>query len=243
MNRKLLFLNSLANSAASPVYNFYLILVMDLSSLIEHIGQRLQEPLPGRKAQLSLFSEQGLSEYKNRFQRYEQEVDPATTRQSGVMIMLYEKEGKIFFPLIQRPEYDGVHSGQIALPGGKKEESDKDIIETALRETFEEVGIEKSEIQILGTLTPVYIPPSRFWVNVVLGYHSAIPSFTPDDHEVASIIEFPLTRLFEENNFEERGVITSGNLTMKAPGYLYQDYFIWGATSMILGELKEVVRG
>jgi len=216
---------------------------MSLTVLIEQLTQRLQQPLPGRKAQLSLFSDQGLSEYKNRFQKYEQEVDPATTRQSGVMIMLYEKEGKIYFPLIERPVYDGVHSGQVALPGGKKEESDADIIETALRETFEEVGIEKSGIQILGTLTPVYIPPSRFWVNVVVGYYTEVPSFTPDAREVASVIEFPLDRLFEENNYEERGVITSGSLTMKAPGYIYQDFFIWGATSMILGELREVVRG
>jgi len=94
----------------------------------------------------------------------------------------------------------------------------------------------------LGVLTPVFIPPSRFWVNVVVGYSKSLPAFIPDQREVASVIEFPLGQLQQLESVEEREVMRAQQWKMKAPGYVFQDHFIWGATSMILTELRELVK-
>jgi 8-oxo-dGTP pyrophosphatase MutT (NUDIX family) len=214
---------------------------MELITLIDHLRKKMQQPLPGYKVQLGLYSEQGLKEYENHLQKF----DPASeqnTRQSSVLILLYEKEGQIFFPLIQRPEYDGMHSGQIALPGGKVEPSDEDVQATALRETFEEIGIPTKGITVIGSLTPVFIPPSRFWVNVLIGYSTNLPAFVPDKREVDAIIEFPLEHLNHSEFIEEREVMRTPQWKMKAPGYVFQGHFIWGATSMILTELREMIK-
>lgn len=215
---------------------------MELKILVDHLQKRIQQPLPGYQAQLGLYSAQGLNDYQKHLQNFEQESDKNPSRQSSVLILLYEKDGQLFLPLIQRPEYEGVHSGQIALPGGKVEPEDEDIIATALRETWEEIGVGTEHIKVLGTLTSVYIPPSRFWVNVVLAYSLSIPDFIPDKREVASVIEFPLSHLSYPEFIEEREVIRSQQWKMKAPGYVYENHFIWGATSMILSELRELVK-
>lgn len=214
---------------------------MNLTTLVHHLAEKLQLPLPGYEAQLGLYSSQGLEEYKNHIKNFDPDTE-SNTRQSSVLILLYEKEGKVYFPLIRRPEYEGVHSGQIALPGGKVEASDPDILATALRETQEEIGIPPEHIQTLGVLTPVFIPPSRFWVNVVVGYSNSLPAFIPDQREVAEVIEYPLDQLQEISFIEEREVIRAQQWKMRAPGYVYQDHFIWGATSMILTELRELVK-
>jgi len=211
---------------------------MDLTALVDHLTLRLQQPLPGHRAQMARFSSQALSDYEKRFEEAAKEA----TRQSSVLILLYEKNGQVFIPLIKRPEYEGVHSGQIALPGGKVEPGDKDITATALRETWEEIGIATDQVSVLGTLTPIYIPPSRFWVNVVLGYCKDEPSFVADAHEVASVIELPIAHLQSIQHIEERSVMSSQTFNMKAPGYVYEDHFIWGATFMILGELWELLK-
>lgn len=214
---------------------------MELMTLVDHLQQKMQQPLPGYKVQLGLYSAQGLKDYESHLKNF----DPASdqnTRQSSVLILLYEKDGKVFIPLIQRPEYEGVHSGQIALPGGKVEPSDTDVQATALRETFEEIGIGPEHITVLGQLTPVFIPPSRFWVNVVLGYSQKMPPFIPDKREVASVLEYPLDQLEQLAFIEEREVMRAQQWKMKAPGYVFQDHFIWGATSMILTELRELIK-
>jgi 8-oxo-dGTP pyrophosphatase MutT (NUDIX family) len=214
---------------------------MKLITLIDQLQKRMQAPLPGYAAQLGLYASQELEEYERHLKNVEQDTDQPT-RQSSVLILLYEKDGQVFLPLIQRPEYDGVHSGQIALPGGKVEPEDQDIIATALRETWEEIGVAPEQITVIGLLTPVYIPPSRFWVNVVLGYSSSIPVFIPDKREVASVLEFPLEHLKDINQVEEREVVRAKLFKMKVPGYVFEDHFIWGATSMILTELRELIK-
>ena len=214
---------------------------MELMTLIDHLQHKMQQPLPGYTVQLGLYSPQGLTDYQNHLKNYDP-INEQNTRQSSVMILLYEKEGQVCIPLIQRPEYDGVHSGQIALPGGKAEPYDADFQATALRETYEEIGIGPEHITVLGQLTPVYIPPSRFWVNVVIGYSKNLPAFVPDQREVASVIEFPLQHLKLPEAVEEREVMRAQQMRMKAPGYVFQNHFIWGATSMMLTELRELIK-
>ncbi|MDB5274634.1 MAG: pyrophosphohydrolase [Chitinophagaceae bacterium] len=212
---------------------------MNLTILIDQLKQQLQQPLPGHKAQMALFSKEALSDYEKRL---EENYNSTTTRQSSVLILLYQKNEEVFMALIKRPEYDGVHSGQIALPGGKVEPGDKDIIATALRETQEEIGITSEHIHVLGTLTPVYIPPSRFWVNVVVGYMTSSPQFIADSREVASVIELPLEHLQDLSHINERSVLGGQTLKMKAPGFIYQNHFIWGATFMMLTEFRELIK-
>jgi 8-oxo-dGTP pyrophosphatase MutT (NUDIX family) len=213
---------------------------MELMTLVNHLQKKMLQPLPGYKVQLGLYSPQGLKEYENHLKNFAP-ASEQNTRQSSVLILLYEKDGQVFFPLIQRPEYEGVHSGQIALPGGKVEPSDKDNTATALRETSEEIGIAAEHIKVLGQLTKVFIPPSRFWVNVVIGYSQNIPAFIPDKLEVASVIEFPLDHLEQPEFIEEREVMRT-QWKMTAPGYVFQEHFIWGATAMILTELREMIK-
>lgn len=215
---------------------------MELKTLVDHLLKRMQQPLPGYAGQLGLYSPQGLTDYEKHLQNFELESDKNPSRQSSVLILLYEKDGQLYLPLIQRPEYDGVHSGQIALPGGKVEPEDLDVVATALRETQEEIGISPEHITLLGVLTPVFIPPSRFWVNVILGYTEQLPDFVPDPREVASVIEFPVNHLQQPLFIEEREVMRSPQWKMKAPGYVFEGHFIWGATSMILTELRELVK-
>ncbi len=214
---------------------------MNLTHLVNHLIQRLTQPLPGQKAQLSLMSEKSLRDYDNRIKAYEQRIDPTTARQSSVLILLYEKEGQVCIPLIKRPEYEGVHSGQIAFPGGKAEPDDVDLAATALREAYEEVGIRREEVKVLGMLTPVFIPPSNFWVHAVLAYTTGVPDFVLDQREVAALIELPIHKLEDAELIEERTVVSSANWSMKATGYAYQQEFIWGATSMLLTELRALL--
>jgi len=214
---------------------------MSLGLLVDQLRARMLQPLPGQDIQLSLLSKENLLDHKAYLKSYEG-ASASESKQSSVLILLYEKNGILYCPLIQRPEYEGVHGGQVSLPGGKVEPDDVDLVATALREAYEEIGIPSEHVNVLGMLTPVYIPPSRFWVNVVLAYTKVIPNFIPDAYEVAAVIEFPLTHLEEEHAIEERSIPVSSFLNRKVSGYKYEDYFIWGATSMILTELRSLLR-
>src|SRR5210317_681881 len=111
--------------------------------LIQQLQSRLKNPLPGRDVQYLMAPD-------SRKVREEIIVKPENPKPSSVLIALNQKEDDWYFPIIQRPEYDGMHSGQISLPGGKMEEIDHDLHETAVRETIEEIGINPDGLLILG---------------------------------------------------------------------------------------------
>ena len=164
---------------------------------------------------------------------------------SAVLILLYAIDFKPYFTLIQRQEYDGAHSGQIALPGGKREE-DETLKETALRETEEEIGVSSEKIIVLGELTEVYIPPSNFIVTPFIGYMDERPEFIPEIKEVASVLEVPLEQLMDDSLLKEKKIqVTKYSPT---PYYLEVPYFelnfetVWGATALILNELKTILK-
>lgn len=206
-----------------------------LTNIVQELTLRLQSPLPGRDIHMALMSERRLKEFESK-------QDTSGARESSVLILLYETDGIVFFPIIRRSEYDGVHSGQIALPGGKKEETDADLIATALREANEEIGIKAYEVKLIGVLSQIYIPPSHFLVNVVLAYTETVPDFVTDPYEVAELINFPLNHLLKDDIIEQRHVATAKDYSMKAPGFVFKEYFIWGATAMILNELKSLIK-
>ncbi|WP_271766069.1 NUDIX hydrolase [Aquimarina algiphila] len=165
-------------------------------------------------------------------------IEERNPRNAAVMMLFYPKEGITHIVLILRPDYEGVHSGQIALPGGKVEQHDLNYKETALRETQEEVGVNTNTVKVIKTLTKVYIPPSNFWVHPFLGFTEKRPDFVAQEEEVAKIIEVPLSKLLDERNVVPQKLSTSYAKNIEVPSFELNGYVVWGATAMMLSELK-----
>jgi 8-oxo-dGTP pyrophosphatase MutT (NUDIX family) len=139
---------------------------------------------------------------------------------------------------MQRPEYDGTHSGQVSFPGGKVEEFDEDRIATALREAREEVRIIPEEVTILGQLSELYIPPSNFLVFPIVGYSNKRPDFIPDEREVVDIIELPLAEILKPENIGTTSIVANKIFRFDSPTFVFNERIVWGATAMMLAELK-----
>ncbi|MHC1707210.1 MAG: CoA pyrophosphatase [Bacteroidales bacterium] len=207
---------------------------MSLSVLSKYLEKRLQLPLPGNEAHLPLSS-------IRRIRALMQNKDLSNARKSAVLLLLYpDNQNDIYTVLIQRPVYDGVHGGQISLPGGKAEPSDPDLIYTALRESKEETGIVPEEVTILGTLTELYIPPSNMIVLPVIGYQPSHPDFNIDPTEVEDLIVLSLKELLNPDNFQQQAV-SVGLWTDIVPCFNIRGNIVWGATAMILNELKMIL--
>ena len=165
-----------------------------------------------------------------------------TPREAGVLLLLYPgADGALHFPLIERASdlKADRHRGQIALPGGKREPEDATIVETALRETEEEVGVPRTHIEVLGQLTPLYIPVSNFRVTAAVGFAERRPVFVRQETEVARIITGSLAELFAEDAVRHRDVAIDGRLTLKqVPYFSLGGEVVWGATAMMLSEFR-----
>ena len=196
---------------------------------INNIKNSLSLPLPGEAAHREMLSAQRMKEL-NTFTHI---VPPVN---SAVLIMLYKKENEWYIPFIKRAIDNHVHSGQIALPGGKFETCDKNLEETAMRETFEEIGIPIEDIIILGKLTPLYIPPSNYQVYPFIGYcRNPNPNFKPDTKEVDLIIPIPV-KLFSELETRQNREFNVLQLQFSTPCFEINENKIWGATAMIINE-------
>ncbi|MFD2600564.1 NUDIX hydrolase [Flavobacterium suzhouense] len=163
-------------------------------------------------------------------------------RRSAVMMLFYPKDEKANLVLIKRNAYEGVHSSQISFPGGKAEPEDKDLAATAVRETFEEVGVVPSDIDVIMPFSDIYIPPSNFLVSPYLGISLAEPSFIPNPDEVVEIIELPLDVFLDDSIVIETDLQTSYAQRMSVPAFKVGQHIVWGATAMILSELKETIK-
>jgi 8-oxo-dGTP pyrophosphatase MutT (NUDIX family) len=205
-----------------------------INPFVEKLRRALSDPLPGEQVHQLMKARRANGE-PILFNK------PVTVRESGVMILLYEKNGIPFFPLIQRPEYDGVHGGQIALPGGKREKSDQDLVETALRETEEEIGIPAIDIEVIGQLSSFYVGASNFEVVPSVGVLRKTPSFVPEVAEVAEIVECAVDDFLRADAIKEKKMDVRG-FPLIAPYFDVMDKVIWGATAMMLSELVAVIR-
>lgn len=196
---------------------------------INNIKNSLSLPLPGKTAHSQMLSAQRMREL-NTFKHI---VPPVN---SAVLIMLYKNNNEWYIPFIKRAIDNHIHSGQVALPGGKVEISDENLKITALRETFEEIGIPQEEITILGELTPLYIPPSNYQVYPFIGYcRNPSPNFKPDNKEVDHIIPIPV-RLFSETGTLQNREFNVKQLHFSSPCFEIDGDIIWGATAMIINE-------
>lgn len=191
--------------------------------------------MPGPAAQAKLAP---VSQVEARFKLKPQ----PNARRGAVLILFYKKANDWYFPLIQRPEYDGHHGGQVGLPGGKVEPNDKDIIHTALRETEEEIGVSQASIKVLGSLTDLYIPPSKFLVSPVVGWVEGVPSFVPDPVEVDEILETSLQELLHPEAIQHTAEPPGISSPLETPYFALQERVVWGATGMMLSELSHILQ-
>lgn len=195
----------------------------------------LTEPLPGLSAHQKLASHRVLDIESIM-------KDVKNPRYGSVLILLYEHQNTLFTSLMMRPQYEGVHSGQVSFPGGKREDNESPK-ETALRESHEELGIIPTEVEIIGQLSEIFIPPSRFLVTPFVGKTRARPNFQLDPFEVESLIEVPLSVLFNDQiQSIQQITLPMGRGLYEAPCFQYNNHIIWGATAMIINELKTLAK-
>jgi len=164
-------------------------------------------------------------------------------RKAAVLMLCYpDINNQTRFVLILRKKYPGVHSNQVAFPGGKVEDSDNDLIDTALRETEEEVGVAASSVKIIRSLTEVYIPPSNFLVQPHIGIVYNTPEFIPQLEEVEGIIEVLLSDFLDDYAIFFKELSTSYAKNIKVPAFKLNNHTVWGATAMMLSEVKELLK-
>ena len=209
-------------------------LFRDTEKFFSFLEARLLHPLPGEPAQNRMTSRSRIptKTYLEQNPNY---------RTSAVLLQLFPHAGEIHTVLIRRPTYEGTHSGQLALPGGKTDETDASVQATALRETLEEVGIVVKPQQVLGELTPLYIPPSNFLVHPFVARLPARPQWKADPKEVDAVIEIPLSVLFDPKVKERRKIPVGKNMIIDAPAYILNGEVLWGATAMIFSELEALL--
>lgn len=165
-----------------------------------------------------------------------------TPKKAAVMMLFYPKNYQTHLALIIRNSYNGVHSSQIAFPGGKVEPEDLNLSQTAIRETHEEIGVHPTDIIVIRAFTEVYIPPSNFMVYPFFGYSQNELTFKLQEDEVAGIVELPLKDFLDDKNIVTNSMKTSYAENIEVPGFLVDEHFIWGATAMMLSELKETLK-
>ncbi|PXX95999.1 coenzyme A pyrophosphatase [Marinifilum breve] len=203
----------------------------DLEQFTQQLNNELNNGLPGFDAQKIMSP--SIREHALK------KSDPSIARDSSVLLLFYPKDGQLYLPFIKRTSGNTSHSGQISLPGGKYEESDSNRTVTAIRETNEELGVDCKKIKILGFLTELYIPISNFMVLPVLGYCKQRPEFKISPFEVEEVIEMPVQQLLSKENISEFS-FTKNDLTINAPYFDAKGHKVWGATAMILSELREI---
>jgi 8-oxo-dGTP pyrophosphatase MutT (NUDIX family) len=205
---------------------------------VMHFADKLKtglKSLPGPQAQ-----EKMAPEHRLPHQQWERYYKGA--RLGGILILFYPIGSRFHTVMIQRPTYEGVHSGQIGFPGGQKEDSDSNLIFTALREANEEVGIVPETLEVLGTLSQLYIPPSNFLITPVVAFSGSRPSFMIDAKEVVEIIEPETAELLDEKSIGLKSITVKEGISIKAPYYDIRGKTVWGATAMVISELNEVLR-
>ena len=163
-------------------------------------------------------------------------------KKAAVLALFYpNKNNETTFLLTERASYKGTHSAQISFPGGKIDDTDFNLQETALREAFEEVGTLPATIEIIRELTDVFIPPSNFLATPFIGFVDKKPRFNTN-YEVAKTIEVLVEDLLNETSLSTVNISTSYMRNMDVPCFKLNDYIVWGATAMMLSEIKELLK-
>ena len=208
---------------------------MQFQTFIEKLTYRLQQPLPGEAAQFRMAPERRITmaEYVA-----SEQVNP---RLSAVLICLFPDNENICTWLMLRPDEQGAHSGQVSFPGGRFESGDIDLQTTALREAHEEIGIDRAKIEVIGTLTDLYIPVSNNLVRPFIGFVKEKPALQKNDVEVKAIIETDISLILNPALKQVATFTGLHNRSIRAPYYNIHGHKVWGATAMMLSELESII--
>ncbi len=206
----------------------------EFTDWINDLRKALSKPLPGKAAHEKLMPETRKRELMTNYVK--------KARKSAVLLLLYPMEGAPAFVLIKRAADGGVHSNQIAFPGGSFEPQDKTLQQTALRESQEETGIYADEVTVIGKLSALYIPPSNFMVTPFAGYLNRQPRFVPNN-EVERIMEISLKELTDPRSFQFKTIKHRTGNEYSVPCFYLQNEIVWGATAMMLNEFLTIVKG
>ena len=209
--------------------------IQNNGDLFKKLELRLKQPLPGINVQKEM------SAYAGGKTGIDFNFN-GIPKESSVLIVLFESGGDVLFPLIQRPLYTGVHSGQIGLPGGKVEEHDIDRIDTALRETEEEIGVKADDVKVLGKLTELYVQASHYNVMPVVGYLPYRPEYIPDPEEVSRVIDGEVGDLISSEKRKVKELLIRDKYKIMAPYFDIKNEIVWGATAMILNEFSAILK-
>jgi 8-oxo-dGTP pyrophosphatase MutT (NUDIX family) len=208
---------------------------MKFELFLKHIEAVKNTKLPGIEAQFKLAPKLRLNYNAKKIKANDPKI-------AAVLALFYPNQNnEVTLLLTKRANYNGTHSGQISFPGGKVEQSDLNLKQTALRETYEEVGIIDEDIEVIREFTEVYIPPSNFLVTPFIGIIYNKPVFKVNS-EVAKIIEVPFSKLIDETSIGSIKITNSYMKETSVPCFKIDDSIIWGATAMILSEIREVLK-
>tara|TARA_R110002051_G_scaffold5108_2_gene27353 strand:- start:21424 stop:22065 length:642 start_codon:yes stop_codon:yes gene_type:complete len=210
---------------------------MDFNYFEQQISKIKDLPLPGEASQFKMAPEFRIDELKliNSTIR--------NPRKAAVMALFYPSVSqRTNLLLILRKTYKGVHSNQVGFPGGKVEKADNGLLSTALRETHEEVGVKPSDITVIKEISEIFIPPSNFIVQPYIGLYKNPKPFIKQDHEVELILEVSLLDFLDENKIVSKKMTTSYASNIEVPAFKLNGYIVWGATAMMLNEIKELLK-
>ena len=206
-------------------------IVTSLEVLRPQLAECLANALPGPAAQRLFAPELAYGRHAG---------PPALgARQAAVLVLAYPHRGDWFVPTMVRTQSMKEHAGQIALPGGSVDAGETPV-QTALREFEEELGASRTEIDVLGALTPINVFNSNFYVRPFLGLCAARPDFRPSAAEVAELIEIPFKALLSPENHSSHKILRRG-VTFSAPHIQIGPHRVWGATCMILAEVMALM--
>jgi 8-oxo-dGTP pyrophosphatase MutT (NUDIX family) len=210
---------------------------MNFDEFLVSLSKIKNIPLPAEASQFKMsppFRNELINSYKEAMKN---------AKRAGVLAMFYPNAtNETHLALILRKTYRGVHSAQIGFPGGKYEDEDKTLKHTAIRETWEEIGVPEHQIKVIKQMTEVYIPPSNFYVQPFIGIAQNTPKFIKQDEEVEDIVEVSLAHFLDENNVCNKLVATSYTAKIEVPAYELNGHVVWGATAMMLSEIKDIIK-
>ena len=210
---------------------------MNFDEFLESLSKIKNIPLPAETSHFKM-----VPPFRQKLLKQQQEAIKRA-KHAGVLALFYpDNNQQTKFVLILRKTYKGVHSAQVAFPGGKLETQDHSLQEAALRETFEEVGVPAHTIQVVRKVSQVYIPPSNFYVQPFVGITKSTPRFIKQDDEVEAIIEVNLLDFLDDESLVVKKVATSYSVEVEVPAFKLNDHVVWGATAMMLSEIKDLLK-